>query len=365
MTNKDTLFTVGPLEMDDEILKMGSDKIPYFRTHEFSKLSIESSELIKEFVYTSEKSDVVFLTCSGTGAMEASLMNAFTSDDKLLIVNGGTFGKRFVEISDVLDLKYTEIKLDAGMDLTNEKLNEFKNKGYTAVIINAHETSTGVLYDLEMVGKFCKEEGMMFVVDSISSFLADKYYMDKWNIDITIISSQKALALPPGLSIIVLSENAINRVNNNYVKSIYFDLKLYLSNMKRGQTPFTPAVGIMMQLNKRLLQIKEQGIENQVEYTSKIARDFRNKIEKLPLIIKSERFSNTLTPVYVDEGLDAKVIYNRLKDEYGLVVNPNGGKLQSNMFRVGHIGNLTIKDNDKLIKSITQIIESELKNNFK
>ena len=174
MTNKETLFTVGPLEMDEEILKIGSDKIPYFRTTEFSNLSIESSKLIKEFVYTSQNSDVVFLTCSGTGAMEASLINVFTSNDKVLIVNGGTFGKRFVEISDVLDLKYTEIKLDTGMDLNTEKLNEFKNKGYTAVIINAHETSTGVLYNLEMIGKFCKGEGMLFIVDSISSFLAIK-----------------------------------------------------------------------------------------------------------------------------------------------------------------------------------------------
>lgn len=361
MSFDEILFTVGPLEMHDEILKIGAEKIPYFRTSEFSNLNIQSANLIKKFLFTSEKSEVIFLTCSGTGAMEASLINLFESDDKILIINGGTFGKRFVEISNILNLNYTEIKLDSGVNLTNEKLEEFRGKGYTGLIINAHETSTGILYDLEMIGEFCKKEGLMFVVDSISSFLADDYYMDKWNIDVTIISSQKALALPPGLSIIALNQKAKECINNNCIKSLYFDLKLYMRDMKRGQTPFTPAVGIMRQLNARLLMINQKGIKAEIKNINKIAKDFRSKISDIPVNIKCERLSNTLTPVYVNEGLDANVIYNRLKNEYGLVVNPTGGVLEKSMFRVGHIGNLDTKYNDKLIEAIKKIILDELK----
>ncbi len=357
-TNK-LLFTVGPLEMDKDTMEIGGNKIPYFRTEEFSKINKESCKIIKELVYTDEKSDVILLTSSGTGAMEAVLLNTLNHNDKLLIINGGTFGQRFVEIAKVLELDYDELRLEKGKSIEKSQLDIFKNKGYTAMLVNGHETSTGVLYDLNMLGEFCKNNNMLFIVDAISTFLADKYYMDKWNIDVTIISSQKALALPPGMSIIVLNEKASQKVMNNNVKSLYFDLKLYLKDIKRGQTPFTPSVGIFIQLYNRLLKLKQIGIDNQLKHTKEIADNFRNSIKDLPLKIKSQNLSNALTPVYTQGIISAYKVYETLKRDYDIVVNPSGGDLKDKMFRVGHIGNLTIEDNNKLVNALKEIINTK------
>lgn len=119
-------------------------------------------------------------------------------------------------------------------------------------MVNAHETSTGVLYDLDLIGDFCKKENIFLVVDAISAFLADDINMKKNNINVMITGSQKALALPAGMALIVVDKKAIERIENNNVKSMYFNLKDYLNNGKRGQTPFTPAVSIILQLNSRL-----------------------------------------------------------------------------------------------------------------
>jgi aspartate aminotransferase-like enzyme len=357
MEDRSLLLTVGPLEMDESILKMGSDKIPYFRTTEFSKINLNICDGIKKTVFTNKESKVALLTASGTGAMEAAIINTFSMEDHLLIVVGGGFGKRFTEICDVHNIPYTTIELDRGQSLTQEILNRYKGKGYSGLLLNAHETSTCVYYDLKMVGQFCKEEDCVFVVDAISSFLADSYYMDEWNIDITIISSQKALALPPGLSIIVVNNNTFERMKTVASKSFYFDLKNYFIDMERGQTPFTPAVGILLQLNERVNQILTVGVENVIDHTKRIANDFREKIKDFPFDIPSESLSNAATPLETRGNTNSEEIVQHLIDKYKIYVNPNGGDLKGKLFRVGHIGNLSIEDNDRFIHALNKMRE--------
>lgn len=173
--------------------------------------------------------------------------------------------------------------------------------------------------------------------------------MDKLNVQVMITGSQKALACPPGVSMIVLSPQAVERVYSKKVESMYFDLKSALKNGERGQTPFTPAVGILLQINARLKQIeKNGGVAQEIMHTATIAKDFRNKIECLPFEITSKSLSNAVTPLH-PLNVSAYDIFKRLKNEYGIWVCPNGGELSEKVFRVGHIGCLTFKDNDKLI----------------
>lgn len=351
---KETLFSVGPVMMDEEIRQIGGEQLPYFRTEEFSKINLENEKMLKEICYADETSRVITLTASGTGAMEASILNCFNKDDKLLIIVGGGFGHRFAEICDIYELKYDVVELENGMTVTEKIMRNYDNKGYTALIVNAHETSTGVLYDLNMLGEFCKRNNMYFIVDAISSFLADEYYMKKWGIDLTIISSQKAIALPPGLALIILNEKIIKKINQNKVKSLYFDFKVYLKNMERGQTPFTPAVGIILQLHKALLKIKEYGVQNSIQDVKKRAEYFRDNIKGLPFDIPSELLSNCLTPLKPKKN-NAYDIYLYLKENYGIVLCPNGGELKDTLVRVGHIGNLSIKDIDKLIIALKEM----------
>ena len=167
-----------------------------------------------------------------------------------------------------------------------------------------------------------------------------------------ITGSQKALACPPGVSIIVLSQRAINRVQNNDVKCMYLNLKLLLKDGERGQTPFTPAVGILRQINVRLKEIeKAGGTKVECERVRLLAEDFRKKISELPFEIVSESLSNAVTPLH-PLNASAYDIFLTLKDEYGIWVCPNGGELADKIFRVGHIGALTIEDNTALIHAL-------------
>ena len=171
------------------------------------------------------------------------LLIAFTQNDKLIVINGGSFGKRFTEICDIHHLTYSEIRLDYGQDLKSNDLQIFDNKGYTGLLVNVHETSTGVHYDIKLIADFCRRNNIFLVVDAISSFLADELNFSELNIGAMITGSQKALACPPGISVIVLSPNAIKRIEQNQVACMYLDLKRALKDAERGQTPFTPAVG--------------------------------------------------------------------------------------------------------------------------
>lgn len=352
-------FTVGPVSMNDEIRELGAEQIPYFRTEEFSKLMLENEQIIKKAMHTEENAKVIFLTCSGTGAMESVIMNTLSSADKALVVNGGSFGNRFKLLCDIHEIPNEEIKLEFGEDLTENHLNKYKYKGCTALLVNIHETSTGVLYDIDLISKFCKEQNMFLIVDAISSFLAEDINMAERNIDVLITGSQKALALPPGIALVALSEKAQKRVDEIEVKNMYFNYKDYIKNGERGQTPFTPAVSILIQLNKRLKQIEEEGLKAELRRVQEIAEDFRKKVidSDLPFEFASKHMSNAMTPIRVKGKASAYDLFEILKNEYGIFICPNGGALKDEIFRVGHIGALTAADNDTLISAFKDLQE--------
>lgn len=344
-------FTVGPVMSSDVVREIGSEQVPYFRTPEFSGIMLENERLIKKFANAADDARVVFITGSGTASMEAAVMNTLTESDKVLVINGGSFGHRFVRMLELHDIPYTEIKPETGHDISPDDLAPYEGKGYTAFVVNVHETSTGVHYNMDLISGFCRRNGMFLVVDAISSFLADEFDMSALGADIMIAGSQKALACPPGVSIIVLSKRAQERVQESRVKCMYLDLKDALKNGERGQTPFTCAVGILRQINARLREIDEAGgAMSEIRKIAAVAEDFRSRIKDLPFEIVSGSLSNCVTPLHpVTEGVSAYDIFMTMKDEYGIWVCPNGGEMKDTVFRVGHIGALTEEDNTALI----------------
>ncbi|MBP5568767.1 MAG: alanine--glyoxylate aminotransferase family protein [Treponema sp.] len=349
-------FTVGPVMMDDYLLKENAEQVPYFRTPEFSEVMLENEKLLCEFLNSPEGSRAVFITGSGTASMEASVMNFFNKDDKLLVVNGGSFGHRLVELASLHKLNFTEIKLNPGHALTKEELSKYEGQGYTALVMQQHETSTGVLYDLNMTGDFCKKNNMFLLVDAISSFLADELDMQAMNVDAVIMGSQKAVALPPGMSFIVMNPKAVNRVMNNEMKTMYFDLQDYLKNGERGQTPFTPAVGVLLLLNSRLKHIKENGgAKKVIEHTREIARYFRDGIKDLPFKMFPDSPASAVTALTSTNGKSAYDIFTKVKDEYKIFICPNGGELKDLIFRVGHIGSISKEQVQVLLDALHQM----------
>lgn len=348
-------FTVGPVQSSDAVRAIGAEQVPYFRTLEFSDIMFENERLIKKFAKASDDSKVLFLTSSGSGAMETAIMNTLTPQDKALVVNGGSFGHRFVELLELHHVPYTEIKLEHGKALKAEHLAPYEGQGYTAFLVNKHETSTGVHYDINLISNFCKRNNLFLIVDCISTFLADPFDMKELGADIMIIGSQKALACPPGISVMVLSPKSIERINNTKCVCQYFDLQIALKNMKRGQTPWTPAVGILRQINARLKEIDANGgVEGEIARIGALATYFRDKIKGLPFEIVSESLSNAVTPLHPTTA-SAYDIFLKIKDEYGMWICPNGGDMKDTIFRVGHIGALTTADYDKLIAAFREL----------
>ena len=349
-------FTVGPVMSSDEVREIGSEQVPYFRTPEFSNIMLENENLMKKFAGAGKDARTVFLTASGTGSMEAAVINLFTERDRLLVVNGGSFGRRFVDICRIHGIPYEEISLGFGEDLTAGHLRDYEGKGFTGFLVNVHETSTGVHYNMELIADFCLRNSIFLVVDAISSFLADYFNMEEYGAQVMITGSQKALACPPGISIMVLSAEAVKRIESNNVKSLYFDLKSALKNGERGQTPFTPAVGILRQINKRLRMIDEAGGEAvEIRRVAALAADFREKIKHLPLEHITSSPSNAVTSLKVREGISADALFHKIKDEYGIWICPNGGELKHKVFRVGHIGALSKADNTTLVNCFKEL----------
>ncbi len=348
-------FAVGPVMSDEDILNIGGQQVPYFRTQSFSSSVLESEDMIKKIAGASDNSRACFITGSGTAAMEAVVINCFGTDDNVLIVNGGSFGARFIELCEIHRIPYTEIKLESGKTLTQHDLDKYEGYHYTGFIVNIHETSTGVYYDPLLISKYCRKYNLFLVVDAISSFLADPFKMKEWGVNVMLTGSQKALAVAPGVSIVVMDEIAIKRIESKDVLSLYFDLKRMIKDGQRGQTPFTPAVSVLLQIHERLKKVIKYGVENEIERIHSLAKDFRTKIQALPLEFYSDNMSNATTALLVSSDKDAYRVFEVLEKEYNIWICPNGGELKNKVFRVGHMGALTIEDNTILVNALEDL----------
>ena len=352
------LFTIGPVEMYPSTQIVRAKGFPHFRTDEYSNVVKKTLKKLSMYLGLRNSNSLIYMACSGTGAMEATIENCVTKKDKALVINGGAFGHRFCELLKFHNIPFDSIDLKWNESLTKEHLEPYENKDYTTLFVNLHETSTGQLYDVEMLSEFTKRNNMFFIVDAISTFLADTYDMNKYNIDVTIISSQKGLCLSPGLSFVSLSERIIDKIYKTTPSSLYFDFKDYLKNIERGQTPYTPAVFIMYEL-KAILDLIDNsgGLEKWLSNIKEKCQYFREQICKIGLNIPTTyNLSNTMTPV-ICNTVNANEVVKYLRDHYELCVNPCGGDRANYMFRVSHIGNTTKKDIDILIDKIQKTIE--------
>ena len=341
--------------MYNEIMELGNEQIPYFRNQEFSNMMLELDANLKHILNMDKDDKNIFLTASGTAAMEAAVINCLDKNDRILIISGGSFGERFEQICEIYNLTYEVLRVENGECFEAERLNEYDNRGYTALLVNIHETSIGQLYPIDVISQFCTKNNILLIVDGISSVFADPLDFSALGIGVLIYSSQKALALPPGIAVVALKKSVYEKRVEGKHKCLYFDFNEYVDNFKRGQTPFTPAIGILYQMSKMVSLIGEQQIEKKIAYTKMLAEDFRNKALSNGFKIPQYPLSNALTPMLFNG--DAGIYYRRLIEDYSITVNPCGGQNKDIMLRVGHIGNISVEDNSVLIKAFVDIRE--------
>jgi aspartate aminotransferase-like enzyme len=343
--------------MDPETIKAAGRQSQYFRTPEFSRLMLDCVEMLKAVLDAPDTARMIFLTASGTGAMEATVMNLFTPKDKVLVISGGTFGKRFKQICDVHHIPTESIDLALNEAFTVDMLTKYENAGITGMLVNMCETSTGQLYPMEAISEFCKRNSICLVVDAISSFLCDPVKMKEWGVAALIISSQKGLALQPGMSFIAVTEEAFeNRCKKNEPETLYFRFVDYYPEILRGQTEFTPAIGIINQLEEKLRRLVHDGIEKNIAHVVELSTYFREQLlEKTDFTYPLYPLSTCVTPVICKKN-NAKEIVAFLRDTHDIFVVPAAGDLADSLFRVAHMSRqITQHDLDQLIELLRSV----------
>lgn len=344
-------FTVGPVMSPDEVLALSAQDAPYFRTPEFSRVMLESERAMLDLLSAPDGSRCVFLTASGTGAMEAAVMGVLAPGERAAVVNGGSFGQRFVDLCRLHGHGVDEVKLEFGRQMAREKLEEAVSADCGVLLVNMHETSSGLLYDMPLVSAFCRERGLVLIVDAVSAFIAEEIDMVALGADVVLTGSQKALACHPGVSILALSPRAQERVAANPEICSYLSLKEALKNAERGQTPWTPAVTTLLEINARLKAILARGVVAEREEIAGRAKAVRGVLAGTTLQMVPENPSNAVTALRCP-AKNAKAVIERAKTGYGMWLCPNGGALADEVFRIGHIGAISAEDNAKLVDAL-------------
>jgi aspartate aminotransferase-like enzyme len=346
-----SLFTPGPVTVEPAIAALGAEPMEYHRTPEFSATVLRCERGLREAADAGPDDRALILTASGTAAMEACVTHLVDPARGAVVIEGGDFGRRFTEMCAFHGIGARQVRVAPGRSVTAAELASAPAAGAGALLVNHHETSTGALHDLELLGRHCRRHGLLFIVDAIGSFLADPLSFRDLGIDALIFSSQKALALPPGLSFVVLSRRAIDQLGHRRAGSYYFDFGRHLRDLERGQTPFTPAVGIIRQLARRLDQIGARGASAIVADTARRAARFRTGLAGLPYTLFAARPSNAVTALAPTDGRTPAEHVAALRRR-GFTVCPNGGELGRRIFRVGHLGALTDDDHDRLLAAM-------------
>jgi len=340
--NAPLLMTVGPVAMEDEILNLGKMPPHYPRTAEFSAIW---KEINKGLQYVFQTGQPVFtLAASGTGAMQMAVDNLCEPGDHVLVPYGGGFGRRWADIAKARRAKVTEIPLPEGTNLDAATALDILERfpSAKAIFTTYNETSTTALADMEHISNMLKGRDMLWVVDAISALTVEPLPMDAWGCDVVITSSQKGLALPPGLAFIAFSPKAWKTVQNTACANFYFDAKEYYKDWIRDQSPFTPAVGLLVQLDFRLKLIREMTLDGRMDRYRTLTGQLRAGLQALDVQFLSAKMGNCTTAFTVPDGVDAFKVSDimRLKHKIAIVPPYPGG----NCLRIGNFGNISARD---------------------
>ncbi len=340
---KKYIMTPGPTPISEEVLMEHGRPLMHHRSPEFSEIFIDVTEKLKKLMKTSN--DVFILTSSGTGAMEAAIVNFFSSGDRVLVVNIGNFGERFKKISALYGLDVISLDYEWGDAADPEDIKKAldDNPGIKGVLIQLSETSTGALNDIKTIGSIVKDYPAILIVDAISGLGASDLKTDEWNLDIVIGGSQKALSAPSGVAFISVSEKAWKLNGNSHIKNFYFDLaaaKKY-SEKTPPQTPWTPAISIIVAMKKALDMVFEEGLEKVFERHRIIALATQRAVDKmgLELLVKDgSKRGFSVTSIVVPEGIAGKDITRIMRVKYGVTIAGGQGSYAGKIVRIGHLG---------------------------
>jgi aspartate aminotransferase-like enzyme len=336
---KNYLLTPGPTPIPPQVLQEEAKPIIHHRTPQFQAVIKEVSEGLKYVFQTS--SDVYMLASSGTGAMEAAVVNLLSPGDTAITVEGGKFGERWTELCQAYGIIAEVIKVEWGKAVDPKEIEKKvkNNPKIKAVFTTLCETSTGVTCDIQAIGALLKDTPAVLVVDAISGLGAIDLKTDSWSVDICVSGSQKGLMLPPGLSFISVSPKAWRLVESAKSPRYYFDLREARKALEKTDTPFTPAISLIIALAESLRMMKEDGLENVFARHRKMAGATRSAMQALGLeLFAPTAASDVVTAVKVPAGIDGEKLVKVMRDTYGITIAGGQAELKGKVFRIAHMG---------------------------
>ncbi len=336
---KKRLFTPGPTPIPESVMLTMAEPIIHHRNPEFVEILTSVNQNLKYLFQT--KNEVLTLTSSGTGAMEASVVNLLSAGDKAIFVNQGKFGERWGEIMKAYGVEPVEIKVEWGTAPTPDMILEAikKNPTVKAVYITHSETSTGVFTNIKDIAAAVHEKyDIAVVVDGITSVGAHEMRFDDWGLDVIVTGSQKGLMVPPGLAFAALSDRAKKMLDTSKLPKYYFSFKKALKSHAGNDTPFTPAITLIIGLEKALRMIKEETVETIWQKHKVLSEAVRSGCEAIGLKLFGSPASHAVSAVNVPEGVDYSKFNKILKQKYGITTAGGQDHLKGKIFRVSHLG---------------------------
>ena len=330
----------GPTPCPEEVLHAVGKQMINHRGPEFCELLTKITGQLKDLFQT--KNDVFVLTCSGTGAMEAAVVNTLSPGDRVLGVSIGVFGERFAQIAETYgaDVKRLDFEWGTAADPEAVRGALAADPAIKAVLVTHNETSTGVTNDLGALSRVVKEFGKLLLVDAISSIGSIDLPVDKWGCDVVVTGSQKGWMVPPGLAMVSVSAKAWDAYAAAKIPRFYMDFGKAKSYLEKGQTPWTPAVSIVYGLAVALDLMQAEGWTNIIARHGRLGAFTRSGVKGLGLsLYADEKYaSNTVTAVNVPPGVDGKKLLRMMREEKGVVLSGGQSRLDGKIFRVGHLG---------------------------
>jgi aspartate aminotransferase-like enzyme len=337
---------------------MGQQMINH-RGPEFAKLLENATAKMKKIFRT--EGDVLILTSSGTGAMEAAVVNTLSPGDRVLSVSIGVFGDRFAEIAETFGADVVRLKFEWGKaadpDVVREALAE--NPGVKTVLVTHNETSTGVTNDMKALSDVFKEFEKTVLVDAISSLGSLELPVDDWGLDVTASASQKGWMVPPGLAMVSVSPRAWQSHAQARMPRFYWDFAKAKSFLEKGQTPWTPAVSQVFAMDVALDMLLKEGVDNIVARHQRMADMTRAGVKELGMTLFAEEShaSNTVTAVNVPEGVDGAKLNKIMREEYDIVLGGGQSTMKGKIFRIGHLGWVNENEIKEVFKALKPALE--------
>lgn len=337
---KNYLLTPGPTPLPPEVCESLSRPIIHHRTPQFQSILKEAHEGLKYVFQTSN--DVYILASSGTGGLESAVVNFLSPQDSVIVVDAGKFGERWTEICEAYGVKADVIKVKWGHAVDPKDIEARLKEGkgsVKAVFVTLCETSTGVATDIKAVGDVVKNTDAILVVDAVSGLGAIDLKSDAWNCDVVVSGSQKGLMLPPGLGFISVSSKAWKLAENSKCPKYYFSLKAARKAYASNDTPWTPAIGLVIALNEAIKLIKAQGLEKIFAWHHTMAEAVRAATKAIGLeLFAPDAYSDVVTAVRVPPGVDGEKLVKAMRDTYGVTIAGGQSEMKGKIFRFAHMG---------------------------